>query len=217
MSILLRTVPFALVAAFFPAGLAVVLWLLSLPQGRTRALAYLAGAATCTIGTGVAILTVVGEAGVAPDQHPTAVAGVRVAIGVILFGVGLVIGVRRASSETGFPAWLRTWPKQPHYGWIFLLGVVMWTPSFAYLVALGFIADADLTAAARWAQLLVIDAVVLGMIEVPLVVHALAPEWATKELRSISSAVARWARPIGVLSATGGGLYLIVTGVGDLV
>jgi hypothetical protein len=217
MNVLVRTLPFALVAAFFPAGLAVVLWLLSLPRGRARALVYFAGAATCTIGAGVAILTVVGEAGAVPEQHPAAVAGVRVAVGVLLLGVAVIIASRRPGGTSALPARLRSWPKEPPYGWIFLLGVFMWTPSFAYLAALGFIAGADLKAAARWAQLLLVDAVVLLMVEVPLIVHVLAPDWAERKLERLSRAIAGRARPIGIVTAAAGGLYLIVTGIRDLV
>ena len=178
---------------------------------------YFAGAATCTIGAGVAILTVVGEAGAVPEQHPAAVAGVRVAVGMILLGVAVIIAGRRSGGISGLPARPRSWPKQPRYGWIFLLGVVMWTPSFAYLAALGFIAGADLKAAARWAQLLLVDAVVLLMVEVPLIVHVLAPDWAERKLDRLSRAVTGRARPIGMVTAAGGGLYLIVTGIRDLV
>jgi hypothetical protein len=217
MNVFVRTLPFALVAAFFPAGLGVVLWLLSLPQGRARALVYFAGAATCTIGAGVAILTVVGEAGAVPEQHPAAVAAVRVAIGVILLAVAVIIVGRRSSRTFGLPALSPGWAKQPRYGWIFLLGVVMWTPSFAYLAALGFIAGADLKAAARWAQLLLVDAVVLLMVEIPLIVHVLAPDWAERELERLSRAVTSRARPIGMVTAAAGGLYLVATGIRDLV
>jgi hypothetical protein len=217
MNVLVRTLPFALVAAFFPAGLAVVLWLLSLPRGRVRALVYFAGAATCTIGSGVAILTVVGEAGGVSEQHPAAIAGVRVAVGVILLGVAIIIASRPSRGTSGPPARPRRLARQPRYGWIFVLGVAMWTPSFAYLAALGFLAEADLNAPARWAQLLLLDAVVLLMIEVPLIVHLLAPDWAERELERLSKAVAKRTRVIGMATAGGGGLYLIATGIRDVV
>jgi len=58
---------------------------------------------------------------------------------------------------------------------------------------------------------------VLLMIEVPLIVHLLAPDWAERELERLSKAVAKRTRVIGMATAGGGGLYLIATGIRDVV
>jgi hypothetical protein len=130
-----QTVPFALAAAFFPPGLAAVIWLLALPRGRARALTYLIGAATSTIGSGVAILMLLEGAGAVPDGHPGIVAYARTTVGAMLLVFGVVVAVRKSASETS-QNWGARRPERPHFGWIFVLGVVMWTPSFAYLAAL---------------------------------------------------------------------------------
>ena len=62
-------------------------------------------------------------------------------------------------------------------GGIFLLGMAMWTPSFAYLAALEQIADAELGVAAVAVNLLVVDVVVLSAVEIPLVIYALRLRW----------------------------------------
>jgi len=108
-------------------------------------------------------------------------------------------------------------PERPRYGWIFILGVVMWTPSFAYLAALQLIAEAQLMPAARLLHLLVVDAVVLLMVELPLLVSSLAPRWSTRQLDLLAERVFRHAGPIALLAAGIGGLYLTLTGIRDLV
>jgi Sap, sulfolipid-1-addressing protein len=217
VALLVEAVVFALVAAFFPAGLATVLWLLGLPQGRARAGVYLAGAACCTLGSGVVILILLGDEGGLPDQHPAVVASARLTLGVLLLVLGALIAARRSMTLFGRQDVTRARPKRLRYGWIFLLGVVMWTPSLAYVAALGLLAAADLSFARRAGLLVLVDAVVLFMVEVPLVIAWLAPKWVTAQLHRLSEVLITYARSIGLLTAGVGGLYLTVTALRDLI
>ncbi len=216
MSLLGHTVPLALVAAFFPPGLATVIWLLSLPRGQARALAYFAGAATCTIGSGIVILVLLESAGAVSDRHPALAASARLAVGVMLLIVSGALAARKSIGAARVGG-SRDRPQRPRYGWIFVLGLAMWTPSFAYLAALEFIADAQLRLPVEAAHLLIVDAVILLMVELPLLIHSLAPGWATRQLQLVNDRIGRFARPIAVLAAGGGGLFLTVSGLRELV
>jgi len=211
-----QTLPFALVAAFFPPGLAAVIWLLALPQGRARALTYLIGAATSTVGSGVAILLLLEGTGAVPDGHPGIVAGARMTVGTMLLVFGVLVAVRKSAPGTS-QNWGARRPTRPHFGWIFVLGVVMWTPSFTYLAALELIADNHLGPIGKAVHLFLVDGVVLLMVEVPLIVQAVAPRWAGRQLHVASERICLYTRPIAVLFASGGGLFLIATGLSELV
>ena len=63
------TIPFAVAAAFFPAAVAVMLWLLATPPRVRRGVVYLAGAATSTVGSGAVILGLLHGVQAAPGRR----------------------------------------------------------------------------------------------------------------------------------------------------
>jgi hypothetical protein len=70
-------IPFAVAAAFFPAAVAVMLWLLATPPRVRRGVVYLAGAGT-TVGSGIVILALLHGGQDAPSRragHPWFIRG----------------------------------------------------------------------------------------------------------------------------------------------
>ena len=215
---LIETLPFALAAAFFPAGLAAIAWSLSGPAGLRRGLVYLAGAATSTVGSGLVILVVLHGSGVDSRRHPGIVAAAEVVAGVVLVffavavvrrhvtgrtpGVGTVVGALFA--RTGLLA-------------VFMLGVIMWTPSFAYLAALELIAAADLGVVREALNLAAVDAIILVTVEGALVVYRMKADWASRNLEVGHVWLQAHGWPVATVIAFGGGLYLLSRGLLELV
>jgi hypothetical protein len=206
--ILPATIPFALAAASFPAGIATVMWLLSAPPALPRGVAYLSGAGVTTVISGVLILALMRSVG-GSDEHPGVTAGFEIGVGVVLLVLVLILAIRKPTLDARPRGGSST--RRGHAG-IFLLGAAMWTPSFAYVAALQMIADAELSATGVALNLLIVDIVVLSLIEVPLVAYALAPDRAARVLGTVRTRVARLGWRLGASVAAIGGVYLILRG-----
>jgi hypothetical protein len=211
------TIPFALAAAFFPAALAVVVWLLATPPRLRRGLVYLSGAATSTVGSGIVILALLHGVQGAPIRRAAIEGTVQILLGAAFLAFGLGLLLRR-------PRLVRHNPTTPdpklrargHIG-IFLLGLAMWTPSFAYLAAIDLIVDSELTVPAQIFNLLMVDVIVLSTIEVPLLLYRLAPSAVTSLVSRLDAWVRRHAWQLGSVTAAFGGIFLVVRGWLELV
>jgi|SRR5579859_607593 len=215
---LIETLPFALAAAFFPAGLAAVAWSLSGPAGLRRGLVYLAGAATSTVGSGLVILVLLHGSGVDSRRSPEIVAAAEVAAGVVLVLFAVVLARRGLhGGPPGAGKTVSSLFRRTGLFAVFFLGVIMWTPSFAYLAALELIAAADLGLAREALNLAVVDAIILVTIEGALAVYSTKKDWASKNLELAHVWLQAHGWPVATVLAVGGGLYLLIRGVLGLV
>ena len=208
---LASTVPFALAAAFFPAGLATVIWLLSAPPALRRGLAYLSGAAVTTVASGAIIVALMRGVG-GSAEHPGVLGGFEIGMGVVLMGLAVWFAVRKPTLHDPATGAMGDGRLLLGEGGIFLLGMAMWTPSFAYLAALEQIADAELGVAAVAVNLLVVDVVVLSAVEIPLVVYAFSPEVAARTLAAMRACLVRLGWRLASAVVAVGGVYLLGRG-----
>lgn len=99
----------------------------------------------------------------------------------------------------------------------FTLGIVLYVlPSPIYIGAVKSIADANGSTAAELTSLVVVVAIMLWMIELPMVLLLAFPTRAVEALEGINSWFARNGRSLGILAAAAVGVYLIVKGVTQL-
>jgi hypothetical protein len=205
------TIPFAVAAAFFPAAVAVMLWLLATPPRVHRGVVYLAGAATSTVGSGVVILGLLHGVQAAPGRRASIEGTIQIILGgaFILFALGLALRrPRLAASDPAAPPRLR----RSGYVGIFILGAVMWTPSFAYVVAIDLIANSGLSLPAQIVNLLVVDVIVLAPVVAPLLLYGVAPGAVIAVVTRIDALVRRYFWQLGTITAGAGGTYLVVRG-----
>ena len=205
------TIPFAVAAAFFPAAVAVMLWLLATPPRVRRGVVYLAGAATSTVGSGAVILGLLHGVQAAPGRRASIEGTVQIILGsaFILFAVGLAVRrPRLAIPDPAAPPRLR----RSGYVGIFLLGLAMWTPSFAYVVAIDLIVNSELSVPAQIFNLMLVDVIVLTPVEAPLLLYGLAPAAVIAVVTKIDALVRRYFWQLGTITAGAGGTYLLVRG-----
>jgi hypothetical protein len=206
------SLPFALAAGFFPAGLATVTWLLSGPAAIRRGVWYLAGAALSTAGSGVAILVLQRSIGGSAEQS-SVVAGFELGIGTLLAVGALWLVVRRPVFDRA-PSASRLAIRCRRGGAAgpFILGMAMWTPSLAYVAALESIVDAHLGVLGTAVNLFVVDVAVLATVELPVLVYALRPAQAAKTLERWRDVLARLGWRIAAPAAAIGSVYLLIQG-----
>jgi hypothetical protein len=204
--------PFAVAAAFFPAAVAVVLWLFATPPRVRRAVVYLTGAATSTVGSGAVILALLHGIDTAPGRRAIIEGTVQVILGVAFLLVAAGLAIRRPGLAEPNPDAPPTKLRARGYVGIFLLGMAMWTPSFAYVVAIDLIVDSGLGLPAQIGNLLLVDLIVLAPVEVPLVLYGLAPAVVTEIVGTVDRWVRRHFWQMGTLTAGAGGSYLLARG-----
>jgi hypothetical protein len=207
-----RTLPLALAAAFFPAGVVATIWLLSTTPALHRGLAFLGGAAVTTVGSGVVILALVRMTGGTAAHRPVA-SVFEIGAGAVLVAIALWLAVRGPATRGSVLGDLVWPPRGPSSLAVAVLGMAMWAPSLAYVAALQEIADSDLGLIAVTVNLLVVAVVVLSPIEVPLLICALAPRRAERSLPAVRDWVSRrmsW--PLVSAAAAVGGAYLVLRG-----
>jgi hypothetical protein len=205
-------IPFAVAAAFFPPAVAVMLWLFATPPRVRRGVIYLAGAATSTIGSGLIIMGLLHGVQTAPGRRTTIESTVEVVLGAVfvLFAVGLALRrPRLARPDRGRPP---TRLRARGYAGIFLLGVVMWIPSFAYVAAIDLIVDSGLALPAQVLNLLIVAIIILAPVEAPLLLYGLAPRAVISTVSKVDALVRRYFWQLGSISAGAGGIYLLLRG-----
>ena len=99
----------------------------------------------------------------------------------------------------------------------FALGVVLDLPSVWYLAALKDIAEANHGVPIELIQILTFNLIMFALIEIPLVFYLLAPERSEAAVARFDAWTHRNARQIGASVAAVVGVYLVISGIIDLV
>ncbi|HEY2593329.1 MAG TPA: GAP family protein, partial [Chloroflexota bacterium] len=100
----------------------------------------------------------------------------------------------------------------------FVLGIVLYVlPSPIYIGAVKAIADANLSTSSELAALVGVVAVMLWMVELPMLMLLVVPDRAANTLEHINLWFARNGRSLGIVAAAGVGVYLIVKGLHQLI
>jgi hypothetical protein len=204
-------IPFALAAAFFPAAVAVMLWLLATPPRVRRGVVYLAGAATSTVGSGVVILALLHGAQAAPGRRASVEGAVQIILGSAFIVFAVWLALRRPRLATPDPA-ASAQLRRGGYAGIFLLGAVMWTPSFAYVVAIDLIVNSGRSLPVQILNLMIVDVIVLAPVEAPLLLYRVAPGAVIAVVTKVDALVRRYFWQLGSITAAAGGTYLVVRG-----
>lgn len=207
-----QTIALAFAASIYPPAVAAVIALGRGSQVRSRVLAFVTAAILVTYAMGVLVLFVLKDVG-ATGLHYTPSAAVDLALGVLLLGVAVRLTRPRASrSERSGESKLERRLQSRRLA--FVLGLTLYAlPSPIYVGAVKTIADAQLSTGSQLAVLAVALAVMLWMIEVPMLLLVIVPERAGRTLEQINAWFIRNGRRLAMLACVGAGLYLIANGV----
>lgn len=207
-----QTIALAFAASIYPPAVAAVIALGRGSQVRSRVLAFVTAAMLVTYAMGVLVLFVLKDVG-ATGLHYTPSAAVDLALGVLLLGVAVRLNRPRAPrSERSGESKLERRLQSRRLA--FVLGLTLYAlPSPIYVGAVKTIADAQLSTGSQLAVLAVALAVMLWMIEVPMLLLVIVPERAGKTLEQINAWFIQNGRRLGMLACVGAGIYLIAKGV----
>jgi hypothetical protein len=207
----------ALAASIYPPAVLAVIALGRGSQVRSRVLAFVLAAALITYVVGTIVLFLLDEVGATGPHHLTPSAALDLGFGVLL--LGFAVYLRRKQPPPEKP---KGTSKIDRYlqstRLAFVLGITLYVlPSPIYIAAVKEISDAKLSTGGKLLGLLVTVAVMLWLIELPMLALLLFPARASDSLEQINAWFTRRGRLLAVLACAAAGVYLIIKGLVNLI
>jgi Sap, sulfolipid-1-addressing protein len=213
-------------ACFFPMLLACVAIMISRPKPRGLLIAFYAGGLLASVSTGIAVLAVFlnGQSVLGSthtDPHPT-VSIVAGSVGLLL--AWLMVSARgnamldrwrsrhrrrKSSKQKDRPSWAERTLGRASWRIALLVGAVINLPGPFYLLALGEIARGGYSTLQQLALILLFNAIMFLLLEVPLVGYLVRPEATAMQVKALS----RWLNANGLRIT---GCFVGLFGVGLL-
>jgi Sap, sulfolipid-1-addressing protein len=206
----------ALAASIYPPAVAAVIALGQGSQVRARVFVFVLASALTTYALGVLLLFVLVDLGATGPHHRTPSAALDLALGVVL--VLLAIRLHRQQPDPAKPSGSRIERYLQSVKLVLVLGVTLYIlPSPIYIAAVKSIADAKLSTSSELLALAGTVAVMLWLIELPMLMLLVIPDRAVGALESVNRWFTRNGRMLAVLVSAAAGMYLAVKGLVDLI
>ncbi len=219
-----RVLAFSLASAVNPTLIAATTVMLILPSPRKLMLGYLAGALMTSITLGIVIVRTLEDSGAVSTAKHNVNPIVDLALGAILLVVASVLATerdrpvreartrRKARAEPKTPRW-QQWLGRGNPKVTFAVGAVLTLPGASYLAALTSLARLNYGVAGDVLVVVLINAIMLLLIEVPLICFALAPQWTPAAINRAKAAMRLHGRRIVLIVLIVLGSLLILRGV----
>jgi hypothetical protein len=218
----------AFAASIYPPAVVAVIALGRGEEVRSRVLAFVLAALFITYAIGTILLFLLEDVGATGSHHLTPSAALDLALGVLL--LGLAVRLRRkqiaqqSESKTGTSTEDTTKKANSKIDrylesrrLAFVLGTTLYVlPSPIYVAAVKEVSDASLSTGGKLVALLVTVAVMLWLIELPVLALVLFPARASSSLEQINAWFTRNGRTLAVIACAGAGAYLSAKGLVNL-
>ena len=213
----------ALAASIYPPAVVAVIALGRGPQLKSRVVVFVLGAVLITFALGVLMSLVLDELGATGSHHWTPGGAFDLTLGVALIGLAVYLRRKRpeetdtdtADTVSG-PSKIERYLESRRLA--FMLGVTLYVlPSPIYVAAVKTIADAQLSTSSELLALAVTVAVMLWLIEVPMLMLLAMPDRASRLLERANLWFTENGRLLAVLVSAGVGIYLAIKGLVALI
>jgi hypothetical protein len=219
-----RVLLFSLTAALNPTLLTATTVMLLLPHPKKLMLGYLGGALTTGVLVGIAIVEWLSNSHAVSTTKHTVAPGIDLAFGVIALlaayavqrGVVTRARERRAVKRADKPAKTPRWQAALSGGsarTTFVVGLLLSFPGASYLAALTEISRQNFNTVEVVLVVLVSNAIMLILLEAPLISFAVAPDWTPVAIERFKGWLARNGGRALVIALTVIGVLFLVRGV----
>jgi hypothetical protein len=232
---MLSILPLACAAAMYPTLLAGVIVMLTRPAPMPLLVGFLLGGLLISLASGLIILFVVHGA-ISTSRQNAASPKIDLIAGVLSLILGAVLWARRdtgplgrrrsdaderATTTAGHARNLRRSSQSITNRMLahgspkaaFALGLILNLPGIWYLVALKDIAKANDGAVASVLLILVFNAIMFLLVEVPLIGYLISPEGTTARVHRFHTWLGEHARIVASVVAVAVGVYLVLKGI----
>jgi Sap, sulfolipid-1-addressing protein len=218
----------SLVAAANATLLAAVTLMLFLPSPKRLLLGYLVGALLISLATGLVIVFAVHSSGATSTAQNTISPAMDITLGLIALLVAYVLGSgrdqrlreRRKKNEgeeiEKSPSKVEQLLGRGSARITFAVGVVFTLPGVSYLAALRELDNLDYWTVPTILVILGFNAMLLILLEVPLIGYVVAPERTVVEVQRFRAWLSRSGRRMAIIGAAGIGAFLVARGVIEL-
>jgi hypothetical protein len=221
---------FALAAALNPTLLGATTVMLLLPHPQRLLVGYLLGALLTSVTLGLVIVfSLDGSSGATSTAKTTLSPATDLALGAILLAIAYMIRPSREAHEggrlaerrqrrkeaSGPPRWQRALSRGTART-TFVVGALLTLPGASYLIGLDHIAAKDAGTGGTVALVLAFNAIMLILLEAPLVAFTIAPEWTPDAVDRFRQWFTRNSRRLAFRIAGGIGLLLMLRGMVEL-
>jgi hypothetical protein len=224
-----RVLLFSLAAALYPTLLAATTVMLLLPHPQRLLLGYLLGALTTSVTLGLVIVFALdGESPATSTAKHTINPVWDIVLGGLILSLVFVVATgrdawlqdraarrRAASADKGPPKWKRALGRGSART-TFLIGALLTLPGVSYLSALTATARLDLSTVETVLTVLAINAIMLMLLEIPLIGYTLSPERSAAMVERLTAWLSRDGAKIGLVVALVLALALIGRGIAGL-
>src|SRR3954467_7421475 len=192
----------ALAAAVFPTLIACVAIMISRPEPRRLLVAFYAGGLIVSVGAGIVVLnafirgdSVAGNSSSSPNPGTSIVTGVLALVlgwlmvsdrGRALLNRSRRRHPRRHEKKDG-PSWAERRLDQANVAVAFAIGAAINLPGPFYILALGEISSGAYSRPAQFGLILLFNAIMFVLIEVPLVGYLLSPEKTAQRVAELAA------------------------------
>jgi hypothetical protein len=189
-------------------------------QLKSRVFLFVLGALLVTYALGVLMLVVLDELGATGPHHWAPSAALDLVLGVALIGLAVYLRQKPLGpadpGKQGEPSKIARYLESRRLA--FVLGVTLYVlPSPIYIAAVKTIADAQLSTSSELLALAVTVAVMLWLIEVPMLMLLAMPDRASSLLERANLWFTENGRLLAVLVSAGVGIYLTIKGLVTLI
>src|SRR3954470_12232431 len=211
---------FAFTAALNPTLLTAVTVMLTLERPKRLLTGYLLGAALTSITCGLLLVFLLPESSTSSSAKHTVNPIIDLAFGLLILVVVFVVGTgrdRRRQAWSGRrhekakdkppPRWRRTLSKGSARD-TFLVGVLLSFPGASYIAGMDKLSKQDVSDAATVLSVVVFNAIMLILLEAPLLAYAIRPESTDAGVRRFSDWLSRRGGRVALIAAAVVGVLL---------
>jgi hypothetical protein len=217
----------AFLAALYPTLLAATTVMLLLPHPKRLLLGYLLGAAMTSVTLGLVIVFALRHAGLTKTTQTTLGPGEDIALGCLAIVIAFVLHSGRdqrlaerrrerkaakGKGEAGPPRWQQALGRGSART-TFVVGALLTLPGATYITALYRISDENLADPLTVLVVLAFNAIMLMLLEIPLLAYTLAPDWTPKAIERFKHKLRERGRVWAVRVAALLGLLMIARGI----
>jgi hypothetical protein len=225
--VLAQVAGFALLAAVYPAALVVVAVFLGSDNPRRTALLFFVGATVMTLVMALTVLLVLRAAHLDQSQQHAPRYGLRLGLGVIALAVAVLMILRRkrqaadpgsggAGAKQKKPGFVSRLIARPRPLAAFLVGLVLFFPSPAFIAAVQVIATDNASVPVTVAAMAIVIVLNVLLVWLPLIAYFAAPAATTRALHGLNGWLGKHGNALVIGCLAVAGPILVVNGALNL-